>query len=543
MHNPIKQRHASTLECRMQGHHTQQRAGARSGYQYARRICIGLMALTAVGAVLGQGPITFQYFYDDLNQLTKVVDSTGGAIEYVYDSVGNILQIKRSIVTPGALSIFNFTPQQGGQLTTVTISGQGFSTTPSLNTVLFNGVAGVVLSATSTTLVVTAPAGVASGTISVTVAGTTATSTVPFAVAPIPFITSTSRRGAVANTSLLLVVTGTNLIGAGFAFLPVFAPPYISIGAVSINPTGTSATLALTVAANASGQFALVATNSFGSSSGFLSATNTFTVVLSLSPTADTDGDGLSDAQEGVLGTDPFNPDTDGDGFSDGIEVASGSDPLNSACTPLNCRIAGQEADSLTLSAANGTPPLGSFNEADSVTISVVNSVSAGGSFNEADSVTFSACNGNTGCPGFTHSSAQNVSSVGKRLQFREQQSPNAQGSRAAVALDSDGDGLTDEEERRLGTNPFNADTDGDGYPDGLEVALGSDPLDARSIPDIRPPGLFVGPTVDVKNLNAFYPPAVRQVPAAQGEEHVVQVHPAQKRNRILFVRFRALFR
>lgn len=35
----------------------------------------------------------------------------------------------------------------------------------------------------------------------------------------------------------------------------------------------------------------------------------------------DSDGDGLTDAEELALGTDPLNPDTDGDGFSDGVEV------------------------------------------------------------------------------------------------------------------------------------------------------------------------------------------------------------------------------
>ncbi|NJE75894.1 calcium-binding protein [Thermococcus sp. ES12] len=43
--------------------------------------------------------------------------------------------------------------------------------------------------------------------------------------------------------------------------------------------------------------------------------------------------------------------------------------------------------------------------------------------------------------------------------------------------LDSDGDGLTDQEELKLGTNPALPDTDGDGLSDGLEVRLGSDPL------------------------------------------------------------------
>lgn len=46
---------------------------------------------------------------------------------------------------------------------------------------------------------------------------------------------------------------------------------------------------------------------------------------------------------------------------------------------------------------------------------------------------------------------------------------------------DSDGDGLTDEEELARGTNPYSADTDGDGTPDGMEVAQGTDPTNALS--------------------------------------------------------------
>ena len=47
-------------------------------------------------------------------------------------------------------------------------------------------------------------------------------------------------------------------------------------------------------------------------------------------PTADvdTDGDGLTDAEEDDYGTDPRNPDTDGDGLPDGFEVQAGTDPL-----------------------------------------------------------------------------------------------------------------------------------------------------------------------------------------------------------------------
>ncbi len=44
----------------------------------------------------------------------------------------------------------------------------------------------------------------------------------------------------------------------------------------------------------------------------------------------DTDGDGLSDGDEvNTHGTDPLNPDTDGGGILDGDEVASGTDPLD----------------------------------------------------------------------------------------------------------------------------------------------------------------------------------------------------------------------
>lgn len=48
-----------------------------------------------------------------------------------------------------------------------------------------------------------------------------------------------------------------------------------------------------------------------------------------VNPDADDDGDGLTNAQEAILGTDKDNPDTDGDGLSDGAEVnIHNSNPL-----------------------------------------------------------------------------------------------------------------------------------------------------------------------------------------------------------------------
>jgi hypothetical protein len=55
----------------------------------------------------------------------------------------------------------------------------------------------------------------------------------------------------------------------------------------------------------------------------------------------DSDGDGLTDAEEVMLGTDPLNPDTDGDGVGDQIEVnlkSVGFDP-NVPMTPNECML------------------------------------------------------------------------------------------------------------------------------------------------------------------------------------------------------------
>lgn len=49
----------------------------------------------------------------------------------------------------------------------------------------------------------------------------------------------------------------------------------------------------------------------------------------------DTDNDGLIDAREILIGTNPNNPDTDNDGFSDGEEYQRGSDPLDPDSVPV----------------------------------------------------------------------------------------------------------------------------------------------------------------------------------------------------------------
>jgi hypothetical protein len=57
----------------------------------------------------------------------------------------------------------------------------------------------------------------------------------------------------------------------------------------------------------------------------------------------------------------------------------------------------------------------------------------------------------------------------------------------STIFLDSDQDGLTDQEEKMIGTDPKNPDTDNDGYSDGKEVQSGYNPLKAAPGDQIFP--------------------------------------------------------
>jgi YD repeat-containing protein len=351
-----------------------------------RRLSISFALLTSIALAsplisFAQVPITFQYFYDDTGQLVKVVDSTGVVIEYVYDPVGNILEVKRSTLSnPNGLQLFNFTPAQGGPGTLVTIQGQGFSTIPSGNTVRFGAVVAPVVSAATNMLIVTVPVGATSGPVSVTVDADTATSTNSFTVLALPQITSLSLKALVRGATVSpLVVTGVDLTGATFSFLPAFNPEALSVTAASVNADGTAATLTITLGPNAAGTFVLIATKAAGSSDPFPTEGNSLRI---LDPAQDEDHDGLSNGDEITHGTDPFNPDTDGDGFPDGAEVDAGSDPLDPASTPLT--LLGSiftEAVAATVSILNTSDPSTGPNpdptvavrEATGVTVSVLN--------------------------------------------------------------------------------------------------------------------------------------------------------------------------
>ncbi len=141
----------------------------------------------------------------------------------------------------------------------------------------------------------------------------------------------------------------------------------------------------------------------------------------------DTDGDGLSDLDEGLLGTDPLKPDTDGDGLTDYQEVKSGTDPTNPDTD-------GDGLDDYQELAYWRTNP---FRE-------------------------------DTDHDGLTDGDEVHVYETDPRY------------------ADSDGDRLNDGDEINVyQTDPMVWDTDGDGFIDGDEVAFGGDPLDPNVVPDL----------------------------------------------------------
>jgi len=134
----------------------------------------------------------------------------------------------------------------------------------------------------------------------------------------------------------------------------------------------------------------------------------------------DTDGDGVTDDQEILNGTDPMSADSDGDGVSDAEELERGTDP-NSADSDGDGLSDGDEVNTY------GTDP--------------TNADSDGDGLSDYDEV-------------ITYKTDPN----------------NANG-------DADGDGVSDVDEiNTYNTDPTNADSDGDGFTDGQEIDMGTNP-------------------------------------------------------------------
>jgi YD repeat-containing protein len=98
---------------------------------------------------------TPSFVYDNGDRLLAAFNGNGNVSNYQYDRVGNVTAIVTS--STSSVAVFGYSPDHGAAGTQVTIFGNNFSPTASLNVVTFGGNAAGVISSTSTTIVATAP--------------------------------------------------------------------------------------------------------------------------------------------------------------------------------------------------------------------------------------------------------------------------------------------------------------------------------------------------------------------------------------------------
>lgn len=153
-----------------------------------------------------------------------------------------------------------------------------------------------------------------------------------------------------------------------------------------------------------------------------------------VSVATDYDEDGVADHEESFLSLDLTNPDTDDDGYNDQIELLNGYNPLGPGRNPtlLNADFDGDGLRDAT-ERMMGTDPT------------------------DPDSDDDGYVDGEEVMNGYD---------------------PLGPGTAPfMLEIDTDGDGLWDQTELMMQTDPKDRDTDGDGYDDGIEVKYGYDPL------------------------------------------------------------------
>ncbi|WP_240359172.1 adventurous gliding motility protein AgmC [Pyxidicoccus trucidator] len=231
-------------------------------------------------------------------------------------------------------------------------------------------------------------------------------------------------------------------------------------------------------------------------------ATYTWTVSL------DTDGDGLTDAEEVTLGTDPNNPDTDGDGLPDGIEVNVGeTDPLDDDSDDDGLMDGTEDADHDGIVDENETDPNDGDTDGDLLTDGLELGLTEPEG-TDTDLTVFTPDLDPT-----TTTNPLNVDTDGGSVRDGvEDANHNGRVDAgetnplvAADDTDTDGDGVDDATEIELGLDPRDADTDDDGVTDGADGLTDTDgdgTIDARD-PDSDNDGLLDGTEQGVTRENA----------------------------------------
>ncbi len=163
----------------------------------------------------------------------------------------------------------------------------------------------------------------------------------------------------------------------------------------------------------------------------------------------DDDGDGLSNAQETLLGLDPTDPDSDSDNIDDGTEV--GSDPANPLNSDGDADIDALDSDSDD----DGIADAVEAGDSDIATAPVDSDGDGTANYRDFDSDDDGKLDSAEG------TSDDDGDGIANYIDMNDSDGPDG---------DQDGDGLTNAREVLLGTNPNSSDSDGDTIADGDEA-------------------------------------------------------------------------
>ncbi len=184
---------------------------------------------------------------------------------------------------------------------------------------------------------------------------------------------------------------------------------------------------------------------------------------LALSPSQDTDGDGIPDVMEDANGnnvldageTNPYKADSDGGGESDGAEIAAKRNPLD----PTDDLTADTDGDGWVngIELLHNTDPKMPDTDGDGIN-------------DPQDAFPLDS-------KYHTDSNANNLPDEWEQKTGLDQQQVTP-----STTDDTDGDGLSNAQEFARGTSPVKADSDRDGVDDKTEIDEGTDPKESACL-------------------------------------------------------------